>query len=474
MSTNLLQYAHMKHLMFLLIFFLILPTVTLAEQEQSDQTRIYLISEDDVVLSSFSPFGETYRGTMDLTVADLGTDGTQEIIVGAGVGLPPSVSVFRQDGSKITDFYAYAQTFIGGVNVSACDVTGDGIAEIITGAGFTGGPHVRIFSSTGEFLDQFFAYDNSFRGGVDVACGDIDGDNVNEVVTAPGLTGGPHIKVFKMDGTMIAERFVGGGQFDNFGARIATGDIEGDGDDDIIVARAGFVDSYILYLESKGGELVNQGGDAPFEEYFNGTDVFSYYAKDDIFADWGFAMRGGNTSQFTTIAPSSSKLWTETHTPFADERDRGLVVDVIDTQDTVTYVVGTTEPQIAGSLEEQYILVDITDQTLRAFQNHSLVKSFLISSGVNSYPTPLGTTTVTDKFLWHDYSWYYGDGDARNYDLPDVKYNLRFRNHYYLHYAYWHNNFGNKMSHGCVNINYENSEWIYNWTDIGATVEVVN
>lgn len=454
-----------------LIFSLLalLPSLALAAQDESDQTRIYLVDSNDNILSSFSPFGEDYRGSMDLSVADLGTDGTQEIIVGAGVGLPPSVSVFRQDGTKITDFYAYAQTFMGGVNVDVCDVTGDGVTEIITGAGFTGGPHVRIFSNTGEVLGQFFAYDKNFRGGVDVACGDIDGDGVGEIVTAPGITGGPHIKVFEADGTMITESFAGGGQFDNFGARVTTIDVGLDGDDDIYFSRAGYSTAYTGILESKNGEINFLNGTEVFDEisYKNGLDVYSYTVPGNAprYIS-GVAMRGSNSSKFISSASE--------HQLFDDGRDRGLVVDVITNNIEPIFVVGTTEPQVAGSTKDQYILVDITDQTLRAYQNHALVKSFLVSTGVAYYPTPLGVTTVTDKFLWHDYSWYYGEGDARNYSLPDVKYNLRFRNHFYLHYAYWHNNFGNKMSHGCVNINYENSEWVYNWTNIGATVEVVN
>jgi len=43
------------------------------------------------------------------------------------------------------------------------------IEEIIAGAGTGGGPHIRIFNNAGELQDQFFAYAESFRGGVNVA-----------------------------------------------------------------------------------------------------------------------------------------------------------------------------------------------------------------------------------------------------------------------------------------------------------------
>ena len=67
-----------------------------------------------------------------------------------------------------------------------------------TSAGAGGGPQVNIFDGqTGNVLTQFFAYDESFRGGVTVAVGDIDGSGFNSVVTGAGSGGGSHVKSFR-------------------------------------------------------------------------------------------------------------------------------------------------------------------------------------------------------------------------------------------------------------------------------------
>ena len=71
--------------------------------------------------------------------------------------------------------------------VAAADVTGDGVAEIITGAGPGGGPHVRVDGLQqqkvlGGWL-KFYADDAEFTGGVFVAGGDVDGDGRAEVIT---------------------------------------------------------------------------------------------------------------------------------------------------------------------------------------------------------------------------------------------------------------------------------------------------
>ena len=72
------------------------------------------------------------------------------------------------------------------VIVPASAVVGPG-AYIVTGAGPGGGPHVKLWHADGSFADvEFQAYAEAFRGGVDVAMGDINADGVDEIITSPG------------------------------------------------------------------------------------------------------------------------------------------------------------------------------------------------------------------------------------------------------------------------------------------------
>ena len=137
-----------------------------------------------------------------LAAGDVNGDGIADPIVGAGVGPSPSVTVINgYTGATLRQFLAYADGFPGGVFVAAGDVTGDGLADIVTGAGPGGGPHVRVFDGvTGEPiagpLASFFAYEPAFPGGVRVAAGDLNGDGRAEVITGAGPGGGPHVRVF--------------------------------------------------------------------------------------------------------------------------------------------------------------------------------------------------------------------------------------------------------------------------------------
>jgi hypothetical protein len=96
---------------------------------------------------------------------------------------------------SVGEFFAYAPAFPGGVWVAAGNVTGGGAAEVITGPGPGGGPHVRVFDRTGvEVAGGFFAYPAGFAGGVRVAGG------LGQIVTAAGPGGGPHILSFTAGG----------------------------------------------------------------------------------------------------------------------------------------------------------------------------------------------------------------------------------------------------------------------------------
>jgi hypothetical protein len=145
----------------------------------------------------FTPY-PGFAGGMTVATADLNGDGFQEIVTGAGPGGGPHVKVFDGlSGDEILSFYAYDERFRGGVNVAA----GDG--RIVTGAGPGGGPHVKAFSSTGAETASYFAYAESFVGGVRVAIGDTNGDGTAEIVTGAGPGAAPHVKVF--DGASLAE-----------------------------------------------------------------------------------------------------------------------------------------------------------------------------------------------------------------------------------------------------------------------------
>lgn len=205
------------------------------------KSAITIYADNGSVRSVFYPYTRAYQSGINLGVGDLNGDGTKEIITGTEVGGGPQIRIFNKNGKLINPgFFAYAEAFRGGVHVAVGDLNGDGINEIIAGAGYGGGPHIRIFNKDGKLINPgFFAYDPAFRGGVHVATGDIDGNGIDEVISGPGPGGGPHVRVWNNDGRMLTE-FFGFTAQSTAGVEVGAFDYDGDRRDEIVTMTSDF------------------------------------------------------------------------------------------------------------------------------------------------------------------------------------------------------------------------------------------
>jgi hypothetical protein len=176
-----------------------------------------------------------------------------EIITGAGAGGGPHVRIFNMLGGLIGEFFAYAPSFTGGVRVAAADVTGDGVDEIITGAGPGGGPHVRAFQLNGNLVANFFAYDASFSRGVYVG-GVTQSSGPASIVTGAGEGGGPHVRVFSAGGGLLSQFFTNPAD-DLSGVRLAGGNFDGQGPGEI-ATTSGPGGLPVVKLKRQSGSLL--------------------------------------------------------------------------------------------------------------------------------------------------------------------------------------------------------------------------
>ncbi len=195
-----------------------------------------------------------FMGGGTVASGDINGDGKEESITGAGPGGGPHVRTFDVAGNPMSSFFAYDPGFRGGISVGAADVNGDGVDEIITGAGAGGGPHVRIFSAGGNDMGGFFAFDPGFHGGVTVAGADVDGDGTDEIIVGAGAGGGPHVRVFRGNGTEVNGFFPFPEGFRG-GVLVAGGDVNGDGRDDIIMGAGAGGGPHVRIMTIAGADI---------------------------------------------------------------------------------------------------------------------------------------------------------------------------------------------------------------------------
>ena len=220
-----------------------MPLVRGFDLKGSDFAPIYLI-----------PYATPSYGA-NVACGDLDGDGRDEIITGPGPGrmFGPHVRGFAFDGETVENVPGVSYLAYGtnkyGVNVAGGDIDGDGFDEIVTGAGpgAVFGPHVRAWNIDGGTAQpipdvSYFAYGTN-KYGVNVACGDLDGDGFDEIITGagPGRVFGPHVRGWNVGAGGTAQAMPGVSFFGytdgmRYGVRVACADVDGDGFDEILTA----------------------------------------------------------------------------------------------------------------------------------------------------------------------------------------------------------------------------------------------
>lgn len=445
---------------FLFLFFLIPQFVFSSDLTIRPEIKIF--DGQGKVLSNFYILNDQYRGNIDLSVADIGGDGIDEIIISYGSNNRPNVEVWRSTGSIIYDFLAYQEGFNGGVNISTGDLNGDKKEEIITGAGYLGGPHVKSFGTASNTL-SFFSSNTNDRKGVEILAADLGGDGKSEIIVASNLNQVPEVMVFDNGGRKLDL----GVRFDldyRGGINLGKIDIENDGRSEILLA-GGFGNKPEVFVLNNNLELINKFT-AYNENYLGGINVVSGDINNDglseIITSPSFG-GGPHIKIFNSLGDIMEEFFA-----YDEEYYGGVKVATGDINGDGNDEIITIQERIFSEYKYnwyKYIEINLSEQRLYMWQDGRQIGGFKISSGLYYSPTPLGEFNV---YLKRPNVLMSGS----DYYLPNVPWVLSFSGPFTIHGTYWHNNFGHRMSHGCVNMYTPEAELLYNWADIGTPVYI--
>jgi uncharacterized delta-60 repeat protein len=237
-------------------------------------------------VSDAVPFFPGSSVTVRTAAADVTGDGVPDLIGGAGPGGGPHVRVL--DGKTravVADFFAFEASFTGGVFVAAADLTGDGKAELVLTPD-RGGPVVAVFDGSGAERGRFLGIDDpAFRGGARAALGDVSGDGTPDLVVSAGFGGGPRVAVF--DGAGLTGAFSPARLVPDFfvfeptvrnGSFVAAGDLNADGSTDLAFGGGPGGGPRVRVVD--GQELMAAGPFAALDEVAGAVQLADFFAGD--------------------------------------------------------------------------------------------------------------------------------------------------------------------------------------------------
>lgn len=427
----------------------------------------------DASLSVFTPDG-AYTSTTELHLpfaqpsafiaADLGGDGVAELLVASGPGEQPLISVHRQDGSTLGSFSPFPNTvLLNGMSIAVGNFLGDATPEIAVGRWAGHDSTIALFTNMGQPISSFFAFRESFLGGVTLATLYAPTPTEHDLlVVGAGVGGGSHVRVYAGDGALHSQFFAA--------------DMEERGGVNVAVLPNTTTPTVLTTPFAFGPPTVRQwewSKEQGWKEYAE-TSAYPTYP-------YGVATIPLSSSLVLTLPThghggAHGKWWSIQDGTIAQIREQFFTNSTSTNRFLCTAAVNfmwcvETVPILSSQLQK-HILVDKTHAQLTAYEYGFAARRFLVSVGLGTL-TPTGTFAIQRKKHWHDYVRFYSQGDPRNYSLKHVEFNLQFKPSYYIHYAYWHHNWGHKMSHGCVNAPYEGMKWLYAWGDVGTPVELV-
>ncbi|MCX6739735.1 MAG: L,D-transpeptidase family protein [Candidatus Parcubacteria bacterium] len=420
----------------------------------------------------FYPFPETSQVQgVNVGSGDVNGDGLNEIVVATGLNEKPLIRIFNNKAELINEFQAYADNFKKGLTIFVAKLYPNLPAVIITAPNEGGGPHIRIFNGQGIMITEFFAFDSAVYSGVNVSAGDLNRDGQLEIIAGSGYQSEPKIQIFDNYGHLIREFLVYDKKVKS-GVTVLASDVNNDGQSEIITSP--YMDAAAeIKTYTAEGILLNKFNAYP-TDYMGGVNLTSGDIDNDKNSEIIIGPGFGLDSQIKFFAPDG-KIKLNPNVIAFPGFNGGVSVSSsdFDNDGQIELISGMQTISPINKYEAyKNIEIDISKQRIYAYFKGKKIMDFIISTGKNGFPTPVGKFKVMTKVPKTTMARNYGPDNPNNYNLPNVPSVMYFYRDYAIHGAYWHWRFGTRVSHGCVNLKLPDAKMMYNWAIIGTPVNI--
>jgi hypothetical protein len=192
-------------------------------------------------INAVFPYTAQYAGSLRVMLGDVNHDNKMEIYVAPEAGYPAPIKVYTRYGFQLRDdWYPFGASYKGGYTLALGEFAPAETKHIVVGSGTGVEPKVGIYTWDYQFLNNWLAFESSFRGGVNVTTGDLDGNGIDEVVVGAGPGKAPLIRTFDKNGAVVYKEFQAYSTLSKSGITVRTQDVDFDGKDDILGFSSGF------------------------------------------------------------------------------------------------------------------------------------------------------------------------------------------------------------------------------------------
>lgn len=415
---------------------------------------------------TFPIFGK-FIGGATVAAGDVNGDGVDEYVVGAGPTGGPQILILNQSGATLGSFFAYDKNNRDGINVAVGDLNGDGVDEIVTAPQAGSKPEVRVFNFNGSITAKFKVFETDFLGGVHVAVIPTRGEAAGNIVVSSGFGREAEVRIYNDAGTSVTASWLPLGKAASNGVSVAAGWSETFGQN-IVVVGAGQGEQPLVKIYSAASKTKLAQWLAYNEKVKTGVSVG--YKADTVVTGPG-ANGGPDERTFSVRGDLLSSTLV-----FENTFRGGVEVALATVNGALASVaVPTTAPMTAAGTGKK-IVISLSKQQMILYEKGRVVSVRKISSGKWSMPTPTGEFAVKNKIpvayskaygLYME-NWMAFSPDGR-YGLHSLPY-WRLSGGGRLYEGAAH--IGTPVSHGCVRQTLADSKTLFDWATVGTPVSI--